>query len=516
MKQLKLLSALLMCLLALNFTACGGEDEEKIDPTPPTETFDVEDLYGGWKYEVGNECFLFYFSDEDNTGIFVENANSDNYDRCDITYKVNSGVTTLTVTEEDGDKERYTILSLTNKKLVIEDAYDEVYTLKRYNGDIDEEYPKLKYDIKNLYGGWEYESDYDCCLYYFSPEDNTGIFVENANSKNYDRCDITYKLNSSLTVLTITEEDGDKEKYTIVSLTSKKLVLEDEDGDTYTLKRYNGNIDEEYPDNNIIPSPVTNSLIGIWKYTFSSGASYVVFKNDGTCETFEIDLKDSYNAIEDIEATPYTYNSTTMQLCLYEDGDKYYYSVKSLTTNNMTIVNTDGEIENWVKYNGTLEDIAAEYRCIFYYDTDEYEEDNMLYATPYLQWGSSPSTVKNKMSSKGYTLLSEDSEMLVYLGKYHEDATAYTFEYSSLYGALILLDASKYTLDNILEHLDDVEYDWNYIASDGSLYHYFKHDDNSTYLVVSYEDDYWMLTYVSASDYKAAASRAKAIGKRVR
>lgn len=515
MKQLKLLSALLMCFLALNFTACGDDNEENIDPAPPTDTFDVEDLYGGWKYEVADECMLFYFSDEDNTGILVEKANSDNYDRCDITYKVNGSVTTITITEEDGDKEKYTILSLTNKKLVIEDAYEDVYTFKRYNGDIDEEYPKLKYDIKNLYGGWEYESDYDCCLYYFSPEDNTGILVENPYSNNYDRCDITYKLNSSLTVLTITEEDGDKEKYTIVSLTSKKLVLEDEYGDTYTLKRYNGNIDEEYPDNDS-PSPITNSLIGIWKHTFSSGASYVVFKNDGTCETFEIDLKDGYNAIEDIEAVPYTYNSTTKQLCLYEDGDEYYYSVKSLTTNNMTIVHSDGEIENWVKYNGTLEDIAAEYGCIFYYDTDEYEEENMLFETPYLQWGSTPSTVKNRMSSKGYSLLAEDGELLYYYGKYREDASAYAFDESSLYAALILLDASKYTFDNVLEHIDDVESGWNYMMMDEDGSCYFRHDDNSTHLCVTLEDGNWMLAYVSASDFKTASARAKAIGKRVR
>ena len=514
MKQLKLLSALLMCLLALNFTACGDDNEENIDPAPPTDTFDVEDLYGGWKYEVADECMLFYFSDEDNTGILVEKANSDNYDRCDITYKVNGSVTTITITEEDGDKEKYTILSLTNKKLVIEDAYEDVYTFKRYNGDIDEEYPKLKYDIKNLYGGWEYESDYDCCLYYFSPEDNTGILVENPYSNNYDRCDITYKLNSSLTVLTITEEDGDKEKYTIVSLTSKKLVLEDEYGDTYTLKRYNGNIDEEYPDNDS-PSPITNSLIGIWKHTFSSGACFLAFYDDGTCEPFEIDLKDSSNGIEDIEPTTYTYNSTRKELCIYEDGKKEYYSVKSLTANNMTIVNPDGETESWVKYDGTFTDIMAEYGCIFYYDTDEYEEDNLLYATPYLQWGSSQSTVKNKMSSKGYTLLSEDSGMLMYLGKYHEDATAYVFNYSSLYGALIMLDASKYTLHNILEHLDDVECCWNYITHDG-IYYYFRHDDNSTYLGVTLEDGNWMLAYVSASDFKTASARAKAIGKRVR
>ena len=61
------------------------------------------------------------------------------------------------------------------------------------------------------------------------------------------------------------------------------------------------------------------------------------------------------------------------------------------------------------------------------------------------------------MSQKGYTLLEEETNKLIYKAKYHEDLYAYKFDDSGLCEAVIDLDASKYTKDNILEHLDDIE-----------------------------------------------------------
>ena len=131
-----------MCLFALGFTACGG-DEDGDNPNPPTPEFDVEDLYGGWECNNFDGEYRLYYFDEGNSGIMVKkkNADSENYERCDISYKVNSDVTTLTITEEEGDRNKYTILSLSGKKLQIEDEYEDIYTLKYYSGNIDREYP---------------------------------------------------------------------------------------------------------------------------------------------------------------------------------------------------------------------------------------------------------------------------------------------------------------------------------------------------------------------------------------
>ena len=148
MKQLKLFSALLMCLFALSFAACGGGDDDDNgggagngdNGGGTTTQFEKADLYGGWKYDSGDECSIFYFSDDESNGLFIEHADSKNYDRCEIIYNVSSDVTSLTIIEEDGEKVKYTIHQLNSEKLVLEDDEEEIYIFKRYTGNIDEEY----------------------------------------------------------------------------------------------------------------------------------------------------------------------------------------------------------------------------------------------------------------------------------------------------------------------------------------------------------------------------------------
>ena len=146
MKQLRIFSALLMCLFALSFAACGGgDDDENIgggngDNGGATTQFEKADFYGGWKYESGSENTLYYF-DDDNSGIMVENAGSEDYTRSEITYILSNDVTSFTLIV-DGSKEKYTILQLTDKKLVLEDSAENTFTFKRYTGNIDKEYPE--------------------------------------------------------------------------------------------------------------------------------------------------------------------------------------------------------------------------------------------------------------------------------------------------------------------------------------------------------------------------------------
>lgn len=138
MKQLRIFSALLMCLFALGFTACGGGDDDET-----TINFEKADLYGGWKYESGESCRIYYFSEEDSSGIYIEDANLKNYDRQDIAYNINDEVTSLTINKKGGII-KYTILSLTDQILVIKDIeYEDTWTLKRYTGNIDKEFPVI-------------------------------------------------------------------------------------------------------------------------------------------------------------------------------------------------------------------------------------------------------------------------------------------------------------------------------------------------------------------------------------
>ena len=151
MKQLRIFSVLLMCLFALGFTACGGgDDDENLgggngtgnSGGSPTQ-FEKDDLYGGWKYESGESCRLYYFSEEDSSGIYIEDANLKNYDRQEITYNINDEVTSLTINKKGGII-KYTILSLTDQKLVLKDIeYEDTWTLKRYTGNIEKEFPVI-------------------------------------------------------------------------------------------------------------------------------------------------------------------------------------------------------------------------------------------------------------------------------------------------------------------------------------------------------------------------------------
>ena len=146
MKQIKLFSALLMCLFALGFASCGDDEDNGGDTNGgnagggTTTQFEIDDLYGGWKYESGSECTVYHFA-SDNGGVIVKNADSENYDRSDIIYKVDDDVTTLTIIAGESSKKEYTIFLLNDEKLVLEDSSEKTYTLKRYKGNIDEEYP---------------------------------------------------------------------------------------------------------------------------------------------------------------------------------------------------------------------------------------------------------------------------------------------------------------------------------------------------------------------------------------
>ena len=136
MKQVKLLSSILICLFALNFVACDNGDA--------TAQFNESDFWGGWKCESNENATIYSFSENGSDGICIKNADCENYERSEIIYKLNNCVAALTIIEESGDEEKYTIHFLDNMKLVLEDEYGRAYVFKRYDGNVDEEYPFVK------------------------------------------------------------------------------------------------------------------------------------------------------------------------------------------------------------------------------------------------------------------------------------------------------------------------------------------------------------------------------------
>ncbi|MBR5511824.1 MAG: hypothetical protein IKU50_06405 [Bacteroidaceae bacterium] len=246
MKPINITLAILMYLFTISLSSC-----EKDNDNGDTEIhFEIDDLYGSWKYESGETCSLYYFSAEDSSGIYIENAQSRVYDRYDITYETNDKVTSLTIIKGSGDSTRYTIFSLTGNELILTDTENEAtLALERYNGNINDEYPHiLKFAIDNIYGNWEDNSNNPNKLYYFSAEDSSGIYIENAQSKNYNRFETTYETNVYVTSLTIFKENGDSMKYAIDLLNRFTLILKDtESGNILALRRHVGNIDKEFP-----------------------------------------------------------------------------------------------------------------------------------------------------------------------------------------------------------------------------------------------------------------------------
>lgn len=148
MKQVKLWPSILICLFALNFAACddcGNGDT--------TAQFKECDLFGGWKCESSESVCLYSFSENGSDGIIIKNADSENYERSEIIYTLNKCVTELTIIEESGSNEKYTIHFLDNMKLILEDECGCACVFKRYDGKVDEEYPLVetpKYEAVDL------------------------------------------------------------------------------------------------------------------------------------------------------------------------------------------------------------------------------------------------------------------------------------------------------------------------------------------------------------------------------
>lgn len=107
-------------------------------------------------------------------------------------------------------------------------------------------------------------------------------------------------------------------------------------------------------------------------------------------------------------------------------------------------------------------------------DSDE------LYKEPFVQFGASKSDVKSAWSS--YSLMSETTDALVYLGRGNVEFYGYTFNNNILYGSMVILKSST-TLEDVLKFLEDR---YQSIGMDGS-YHMFMSNDGTMAVGAEYD-----------------------------
>lgn len=119
------------------------------------------------------------------------------------------------------------------------------------------------------------------------------------------------------------------------------------------------------------------------------------------------------------------------------------------------------------------------------------ETPSVLYAEPLITWNSTPTQVKSYMS--GYNLQKEDTQTLVYEGKYKELGTVYWFDQNLLYNSYVAFSSSDVTLEEL-----DAQIQQNYILvldlSDTKLY---MSADGLTDVFLSEQDDMYFVDYYS-------------------
>ena len=115
-KLIKKLSIVLILIMAFvpTLTSCGGEDDE---PAP------TSGVVGTWRLNFSTGYVLQTFG-ADGQFTFVEIFNSGDNNSGYGTYSLNGNK--LTMTYDEDDKETYTIISLTAKKMILTDSDGDI------------------------------------------------------------------------------------------------------------------------------------------------------------------------------------------------------------------------------------------------------------------------------------------------------------------------------------------------------------------------------------------------------
>ncbi len=260
-------AVLLFCTL-FAFSACGDDDEETTPPiwgggggggnTPTTVS-----IVGNWlSEEVRSDYYLsqLYIFDEDGTyrRMICEVAyGNEAYETEGGSYFVSGDRLTLVeewndTDSEPGDAHTRTILSLTYDELVLRGSEGDVYTFERTSRTTLPEPPGIGggEEQSAIVGNWlseEHDGDYYLGeLYVFSEDGHYRLEYREGYGGNYDTGEEGgeyYYANGNLVLIPsygVSEEEfADGYTYSVPVLTEDRLVLREEDGDTYVYERTN-------------------------------------------------------------------------------------------------------------------------------------------------------------------------------------------------------------------------------------------------------------------------------------
>ena len=112
---------------------------------------------------------------------------------------------------------------------------------------------------------------------------------------------------------------------------------------------------------------------------------------------------------------------------------------------------------------------------------DNDQTADILYEEPYIQWGATKSMVKNDRSNKSYAVEEEDSEYIIYKGKYKESLTGYFFNDSKLTQVGVRIDESVAGLDVLQNHVTNLGY--QYLTTENDGYYYMSSDQRTVVLI---------------------------------
>lgn len=207
MKILKLLAMLcVITTVSVSVTSCNKDD----DDDKKNEETEAQDLVGTWEDEYGEYSYTFK---SNGTYIYEEKGSSE---RGKYTYKDSK----LTLTNEKGEKDEYKVIKITSKTLTLQDSDGEEEVLSKVNtGDGND-------DSNNsaIVGTWRdtYDGEWDELTF-----KNDGTFTWTWYEEGKSDIETgTYIYNHP--ILKLTYHGGDSEIYTVKSISSSELLLDDE------------------------------------------------------------------------------------------------------------------------------------------------------------------------------------------------------------------------------------------------------------------------------------------------
>lgn len=168
-------------------------------------------------------------------------------------------------------------------------------------------------------------------------------------------------------------------------------------------------------------------------------------------------------------------------------------------TEIMVVKTKDGKTTEFV--TGNIEEVS-------------FTTDATYFEYPYVNWDASSSDVKAEMKKRGYYMLTEQSNTLLYVGKYMEEYDAYTFVGSTLSAVSVFFKQSVVpfsVLDVLVQNKMDFLYIMDDTLSDGTItkVYFTKEFDMATITEVDVEGEPYVLLQIMS----IASSSQKKVSK---